>query len=57
MGQLGRIPKAGDMVELKAAGARMQVEEMDKLRVARIRLTRIPPQNGEGSPSSAQAEE
>lgn len=53
MGQLGRIPKAGDMVELKAAGARMRVEEMDKLRVARIRLTRIPAQNGEGESGSS----
>jgi putative hemolysin len=53
MGQLGRIPKAGDVVELKAAGARMRVEEMDKLRVARVKLTRVPAQNGEGQSSSA----
>jgi putative hemolysin len=53
MGQLGRIPKVGDMVEMKTAGARLRVEEMDRLRVARVRLTRIPPQNGEGDVSPA----
>lgn len=40
MGQLGRVPKAGDKVELKDAGARMRVEEMDKLRMTCIWLTR-----------------
>jgi CBS domain containing-hemolysin-like protein len=43
MGRLGRIPKAGDEIDLKPYGVRMRVEEMDKLRVARVRLTRIQP--------------
>ncbi|HEY3342517.1 MAG TPA: hemolysin family protein [Anaerolineae bacterium] len=57
MGQLGRIPKVGDVVEMKTAGARIRVEEMDKLRVARVRLTRIPPQNGEEDASPAHGAE
>jgi CBS domain containing-hemolysin-like protein len=38
MGQLGRIPVVGDCVELKSQGVVLCVEEMDKLRVARLRL-------------------
>jgi len=41
MGQLGRIPVLGDCVELKAQGVTLCVEEMDKLRVARLRLRRL----------------
>ncbi len=41
MGQLGRIPVVGDSVELKSQGVAFSVEEMDKLRVARLRLRRI----------------
>ncbi len=41
MGQLGRIPQVGDCVELKSQGVMLCVEEMDKLRVARVRLRRI----------------
>jgi putative hemolysin len=41
MSRLGRIPKAGDEVPL-AGGARLRVEEMDRLRVARVRLI-VPP--------------
>ncbi len=40
MGRLGRIPRQGDEVELKTQGIRFRVEEMDKLRVARLRLYR-----------------
>lgn len=40
MGQLGRIPQVGDRVELKAQGVVLSVEEMDKLRVAKVRLHR-----------------
>jgi len=40
MGQLGRIPAVGDCVELKSQGVVLCVEEMDKLRVARLRLRR-----------------
>jgi len=40
MGQLGRIPVVGDCVELKSQGVVLCVEEMDKLRVARLRLRR-----------------
>ncbi len=41
MGQLGRIPRTGDEIELKSYGVRMRVEEMDKLRVARVKLSRV----------------
>lgn len=43
MGYLGRIPKVGDEIELKAHGIRIRVDEMDKMRVARLRLTRLAP--------------
>ncbi|HEY3288836.1 MAG TPA: hemolysin family protein [Anaerolineae bacterium] len=43
MGYLGRIPKVGDEIELKAHGIRIQVDEMDKMRVARLRLIRSEP--------------
>lgn len=39
MGRLGRIPRLHDVVE--ADGVRLQVEEMDRLRVARVKLTRL----------------
>jgi putative hemolysin len=52
MGRLGRIPKLGDEVELKSEGVRLRVEEMDKLRVARIRLMRLQPQ-ADASPAQA----
>jgi putative hemolysin len=54
MGQLGRIPKLGDVVELKTAGVRFKVQEMDKLRVARVQLVRILPQSEGESPSPVQ---
>jgi magnesium and cobalt exporter, CNNM family len=38
MGRLGRIPRLHDIVE--GDGIRIRVEEMDRLRVARIKLTR-----------------
>ncbi|MFM8319937.1 MAG: hemolysin family protein [Chloroflexota bacterium] len=41
MGRLGRIPRLHDVVE--APGMRIRVEEMDRLRVARVRLTRVEP--------------
>ncbi len=40
MSRLGRIPKVGDEVELPTNGARLRVEEMDKLRVAKVKLIR-----------------
>ena len=42
MGRLGRIPKLGDeiVVEEKGASLLLKVEEMDKLRVAKVRLVR-----------------
>jgi putative hemolysin len=43
MGRLGRIPKIGDEIELKTQAIRILVEDMDKLRVARLRLMRIQP--------------
>jgi CBS domain containing-hemolysin-like protein len=39
MGKLGRIPRLYDLVE--GEGARIRVEEMDRLRVARVKLTRL----------------
>lgn len=41
MGRLGRIPRQGDTVE--GEGARLRVEEMDRMRVARVRLSRLEP--------------
>lgn len=42
MGQLGRIPKAGDEVILSNQSIILRVEEMDKLRVAKVALRRAP---------------
>jgi CBS domain containing-hemolysin-like protein len=41
---LGRRPQVGDSVWV--AGVRLSVEAMDGLRVARVRLTRVPQDNG-----------
>jgi len=41
MGRLGRIPRLGDAVE--GDSVRLRVEEMDRLRVARVRLSRLEP--------------
>jgi putative hemolysin len=41
MGRLGRIPRLNDLVE--GDGARLRVIEMDRLRVARVSLTRLEP--------------
>jgi len=40
LGRLGRIPQKGDVVE--AEGIRLIVEEMDGLRIAKLRLVRLP---------------
>jgi putative hemolysin len=42
MGRLGRIPKLGDEVVVEAEDTPLlfKVEEMDKLRVAKVRLVR-----------------
>jgi CBS domain containing-hemolysin-like protein len=42
MGRLGRIPKAGDEVVLPDQSVILRVEEMDKLRVAKVALRRAP---------------
>jgi putative hemolysin len=42
MGRLGRIPKAGDEVTLADQQVVFRVEEMDKLRVAKVALRRAP---------------
>ncbi|MCS7087541.1 MAG: hemolysin family protein [Thermoflexales bacterium] len=41
MGQLGRIPNVGDVVVVKSQGISLTVEEMDKRRVAKVRLRRL----------------
>jgi CBS domain containing-hemolysin-like protein len=38
MGRLGRIPRVGDVIELSGSPMKLHVEEMDKLRVAQVRL-------------------
>jgi putative hemolysin len=43
MGRLGRIPRVGDDVELKSYGLLIHVEEMDRMRIERVRLTRVEP--------------
>lgn len=48
MGKLGRIPRLHDVVE--GDGVRIRVEEMDRLRVARVRLTRLDSSAAETSP-------
>lgn len=53
MGCLGRIPKVGDCVELKPQGVQLRVEEMDKLRVAKVRLSRIAESNDPAAPATA----
>lgn len=40
MTRLGRIPRPGDEVQVEGEQAWLRVEEMDKLRVARVRLVR-----------------
>ena len=43
MGRLGRIPRVGDEIELKSYGIKICVEEMDKMRIARVRLSHVAP--------------
>jgi CBS domain containing-hemolysin-like protein len=45
LGRLGRIPQVGETVE--GGGVRLQVEEMDGLRIASVALRRLP-KGGEG---------
>jgi magnesium and cobalt transporter len=53
MGRLGRIPRENDTIE--SDGVRLRVEEMDRMRVARVRLTRRPP--AETAPAPTRPEE
>ena len=41
MGFLGRIPKSGDELEVKEHAIRLRVEEMDRLRVSKVRLFKM----------------
>ena len=41
LGRLGRIPQPGDTVEDPEAGIRLRVEEMERLRIARVGLERV----------------
>jgi CBS domain containing-hemolysin-like protein len=42
MGNLGRIPKVGDVIAVPGRDIQLRVEEMDKLRVAKVSLQRLP---------------
>lgn len=44
LGRLGRIPQVGDHVDDAQAKVRLTVENMDKLRIARVRLEKLPEQ-------------
>ncbi|MCS7061390.1 MAG: hemolysin family protein [Anaerolineae bacterium] len=57
MSCLGRIPKAGDEVHIDSENACLRVEEMDKLRVARVRFMRLPVTPTTASSPPAAAEE
>ncbi len=54
MGRLDRVPTVGDQVTLPGQGIQLRVEKMDRLRVARLRLTRMLPTS---SPSITSSEE
>ncbi len=41
LGKLGRLAQLGDIVEERELGIRLGVESMDRLRIARIHLTRL----------------
>ena len=41
IGRLGRIPSEGDFIEVPEEGIRLEVVEMDHLRIARLKLTRL----------------
>jgi putative hemolysin len=41
LGRMGRIAQVGDVVENPEQGIRLRVETMDRLRIARIRLSRL----------------
>jgi CBS domain containing-hemolysin-like protein len=41
LGRLGRIAQVGDTVEDETLGVRLRVENMDRLRIARIHLSRL----------------
>jgi CBS domain containing-hemolysin-like protein len=42
MGHLGRIPKVGDVIAVPGRDIQLRVEEMDKLRVSKVSLQRLP---------------
>jgi CBS domain containing-hemolysin-like protein len=43
IGKLGKIPAEGDFIEVPEEGIRLEVVEMDNLRVARLKLVRVKP--------------
>jgi CBS domain containing-hemolysin-like protein len=53
LGVFGRIPKIGDEVETK--GVRLRIEEMDAMRIALIKLTRLGPLPVEPTPPEQEA--
>jgi putative hemolysin len=50
MATLGRLPRAGDAVELD--GVRLKVAKMDGRRIARVRVTLLEPADSDAQPSS-----
>lgn len=41
LGRLGHIPQAGEVIDEPAEGIRLKVESMDRLRIARVALSRL----------------
>ncbi|MCC7360257.1 MAG: HlyC/CorC family transporter [Anaerolineales bacterium] len=54
LGRLGRMARVGDVVD--AGGARLKVEALDGLRIARLSLTPVPPATGAAAPTDGAAQ-
>ena len=51
LGKLGRMPRLNDVVE--GDGVRIRVDALDGLRIARLRLTRLEPEEGGSDPAES----
>ena len=51
LGKLGRMPRMNDVVE--GDGVRIRVDALDGLRIARLRLTRLEPEEGGSDPAAS----